>query len=41
MGPNVEDRLKQLERFCDVMERLSALNNDGTIDKFCAALKAK
>jgi uncharacterized protein Yka (UPF0111/DUF47 family) len=39
MGPNVEDRLKQLERFCDVMERLHALNSDGTIDKFAAALK--
>ena len=41
MGPNVEDRLKQLERFCDVMERLHALNADGTIDKISAALKMK
>jgi hypothetical protein len=41
MGPNVEERLKQLERFCDVMERLRVLNADGAIDRFSAALKAK
>ena len=41
MGPNVEDRLRQLERLVDCMERLNALNTDGVVDRFATALKGK
>ena len=39
LGPGFEDRLRQLERLVDCIERLEALNSSGAVDRFSAALK--
>lgn len=40
MGPQVEDRLKQMERFIECMERLQKLETEGALSRFSAALKS-
>ena len=39
MGPQVESRLSQLERFIDCMDRLQKLESDGTLDRVASVLK--
>lgn len=41
MGPLVEERLRQLERFVDSLERLSKLDADGVVSRFGQALTKK
>jgi len=40
MGPNVEDRLRQLERLVECLERLQKLDSDGVVARFGIALGA-
>lgn len=41
MGPQVEDRLRQLERFVDCLERLQKLDADGIVTRFGEALSGR
>ena len=41
LGPGLEDRLRQLERLVDCLDRLEVLNANGTVARFSEALRGK
>lgn len=41
MGPQVEERLRQMERLIAAIDRMKELEQDGSLQKYIAALTAK